>query len=117
MLDRINVQISYVEFDPNLAVNMDNRGTDLLVSKDFIFCWTDFNEAFFNRHLQLRTRVELIACLPSLISVELKVLLSGYNTWKVPATSAICYSVTSTEHTPFSWVSLLVGVYGIYVDL
>jgi len=29
--------------------------------------------------------VELIACLPSLSSVDLKVLLSRYSTWEVPA--------------------------------
>jgi len=46
MLDITNVQISYVEFDPNFTVNMDNRGTDLLVSNVFIFRCTDASEVF-----------------------------------------------------------------------
>jgi len=81
MLDRTNVQISYAEFDPNPTVNMDNMGTDLLVSKVFIFLCTDSSEASITVLLQIRTRVELIACLPSLSSVDLKVLLSRYSTW------------------------------------
>jgi hypothetical protein len=45
MLNITNMQISYVEFDPNFTVNMSNRGTDLLVSKVFIFRYTDYSEA------------------------------------------------------------------------
>jgi len=46
MIDKTNVEISYVEFDPTLAIKMDNRGPDLLVSKVFIFRCTDFSETF-----------------------------------------------------------------------